>query len=119
VRQEERGERDHDQVVEEERPAGDEAGQVVDRAPNERGGAARLRQRRRRFCVRQRDEQEEQADAKENERREAERVQGDDAEREVDRRRDLAVGDREERAGVELAAEAWQLASYRDRSRAR
>ena len=46
------------------------------------------------------------ADAEQDERREAERVRGEDAEREVDRRRDLAVGDRVERARVELALAA-------------
>ena len=42
----------------------------------------------------------------EHDRREAERVRGDDPEREVDRRGDLAVGDREERRSVEDALEA-------------
>ena len=46
VRHEERRERDHDQVVEEEHPAGHEAGEVVERAADEGRGAARLRQRR-------------------------------------------------------------------------
>ena len=65
-----------------------------------------------RLGVRERDEQEEQPGDEQHERREAERVQGDDAEREVDRRGDLAVGDREERARVELAAEPGQLAGH-------
>ena len=44
--------------------------------------------------------------------REPDGVQGDDPEREVDRRGDLAVGRREERARVELAAQARQLAGH-------
>src|SRR5262249_42376631 len=112
VRHEERRERDHDQVVEEERPAGHEAGEVVHRAAHEGRRAACLPERRRRCGVRERDEKEEEADAEEDERREAERVESDDPEREVDRRGDLAVGDGEERAGVELAAEAGELAGY-------
>ena len=109
VGHEERGERHHDQVVEEERPAGHEPGEVVERPADEGGGAARLGHRRRPLGVGERDEQEEQADAEQHERREPDRVQGDDAEREVDRRGDLAVGDREERPRVELSAEAWEL----------
>ena len=101
VRQEERRERDHDQVVEEERPAGQEAGEVVEGATDEGGGAAGLRDRGRALGVRERDDQEERADDREHLGRQAERVQGDDPEREVDRGGDLAVGDREERGRVE------------------
>ena len=43
VRDEERGERHDDEEVEEEHPAGDEAGEVVERAPHERRSAAGLR----------------------------------------------------------------------------
>ena len=106
VRQEERRQRDHDQVVEEERPAGHEARQVVERAADERRGAARLGQRSGAFGVRERDDQEEHAGREQHERREAERVRGEHAEREVDRRGDLAVGDGEEGARVELALAA-------------
>jgi hypothetical protein len=109
VRHEERRERDHDQVVEEEHPARHEAGQVVVGPPNEGRGPARLRERRGRLRVRQRDDEEQKPDAEEHERREADGVERDDPEREVDRGGDLAVGDREERAGVELAPQAWQL----------
>ena len=83
-----------------------------DGAADERGGAARLGERRGRLGVRERDEQEEHADAEQHERREPDGVERDDPEREVDRRGDLAVGDREERARVELAAEAGQLAGH-------
>ena len=109
VRQEERRERDHDQVVEEERPAGEEAGQVVEGAADEGGGAARLRNRGRALRVRERDDQEERADDGEHLGRQAERVQGDDPERDVDRGGDLAVGDREERRRVENALQPRDL----------
>ena len=42
MRDEERRERDHDQVVEEERPAGDESSRIVERPPDEGGRAAGL-----------------------------------------------------------------------------
>jgi hypothetical protein len=112
VRDEQRRERDHDQVVEEERPSRDEAGEVVEGDPDERGGAAGLADRGRPLGVRQGDEQEQRADDEQDDRREAERVQGDDPEREVDRGRDLAVCDREERGGVEDALQPWQLARH-------
>jgi hypothetical protein len=112
VRHEERRERDHDQVVEKENPAGHEAGEVVERAPDERRGAAGLRERRGRLGVGDGDEQEQQAGDEQHERREAERVQRDHAEREVDRGRDLAVGDREQRPRVELAPQAGELARH-------
>ena len=101
VRHEEAGQRDDDQVVEEERPAGDEPRRVVERAPHEGRGAAGLRQRRGSLRVRERDEEEERPDAEQHPGRGAERVERDDAEREVDRRPDLAVGDRRERARTE------------------
>ena len=110
VRQEQRRERGHDQVVEEERPARDEPGEVVERAADERRGAARLPQLRRAFGVRQRDDEEEQAGEEEDERRQAERVAGDDPEREVDAssrsRRTRRRTGRPRRAGAE-AAEAF------------
>src|SRR5438876_1535494 len=112
VRHEERREGDDDQVVEEERPAREEAGEVVEGDPDERRRAARLPDRGRPFGVRKRDEQEEEADEPEHERREAERVQGDDPEREVDRGGDLTVGDRGQRRGVEDTLEPRQLPGH-------
>ena len=112
MRQEEHREGDHDQVVEEERPAGQEAQQVVERAPDEGRGAAGLRDRRRSLRVGEGDEQEEDAAEQEDERREPERVGGDDAEREIDRRGDLAIGDREERRRIEDALEAAKLSGH-------
>ena len=112
VRQEQRRERDHDQVVEEERPAGEEAGEVVERAADEGRCAARLRNRGRALCVRERDDEEESADQGQHLGREAERVQRDDPEREVDRGGDLAVRDREERGRVEHPLETRDLARH-------
>ena len=119
VREEQRRERDHDQVVEEEHPAGEEAGEVVERDPDERRSAAGLADRRRPLGVRERDDEEEQPDDAEHDGREAERVQRDDAEREVDRRRDLAVGDRRERGRVEHTLQLRQLAGHQERFRSR
>src|ERR687887_332464 len=112
VRQEEGRERDHDQVVEEQRPAGQEAGEVVERAPDEGRGAARLRDRGGALGVRERDDEEEGADEREHLRCEAERVQGDDSERDVDRGGDLAVRDREQRRRVEDPLESGDLARH-------
>ena len=109
VRQEERRERDHDQVVEEEHPAGEEAEQVVERTPDEGRRAARLGDRCRPLRVREGDEQEEDAGAEQDDGSQAERVGRDDSEREVERGRDLAVRDREERGRVEDSLEARSL----------
>jgi hypothetical protein len=68
---------------------------------NERRGAAGLANRSGSLGVGERHDQEEQAGRQKHERREAESVQRDDAEGEIDRRGDLAVGDREERGSVE------------------
>ena len=115
MRQKERRERDHDQVVEEERPAGEEAGEVVERPANEGRGAARLRDRRGALCVRERNDQEEGAHEREHLGGEPQRVQGDDPEGDVDRGGDLAVRDREERRGVEDALKAGDLARHKRR----
>ncbi len=112
VRDEERGQRHHDQVVEDQRPAGEETGLVVEGAADERRGAAGLWDRAGAFRVRQRDEEEEQADGEEHPGGEAEREQGDNSEREVERGGDLPVGDRRERRNVEDALEAWKLPSH-------
>ena len=112
VRDEQRGECDHDQVVEEERPARDEPRQVVVGNAHERGSAAGLADRRRPLGVGQGDGQEERADEEQDERREAERVEGDDPKGEVDRRRDLPVGDRKQGGRIEDTLEARQLASH-------
>jgi hypothetical protein len=109
VRQEERREGDHDQVVEEQRPTGHEPEQVVERASHERRRAAGLGDRGRSLRVRQRDEEEEHAREQQHDGRQAERLRNDDAEREVERRGDLVVGDREQRGRLENAFEPAQL----------
>ena len=112
VRQEEHGERDDDEVVEEQHPAGAEAGEVVERLAHERGRAARLRDGGDALGVRQGDDEEEQPRQQQHLGRQPERVAGDDAEREVDRRRDLAVRDREQRGSAEDALQHGQLARH-------
>jgi hypothetical protein len=112
VRHEQRRERDHDQVVEKERPAGQEPSEVVERPADEGRGAAGLRNRGRALRVRERHDEEEPAHEREHDRRQAERVEGDDPERDVDRRRDLAVGDGEERGRVEDPLESGDLARH-------
>ena len=112
MRREERREGDHDQVVEEEDPPGHEPGEVVERDANEGRRAAGLADRRGSLCVRERDDHEEDPDEAEHHRREAERVRGDDPEREVDRGGDLAVRDGGEGGRVEDALELWQLPGH-------
>src|SRR5439155_13328712 len=111
-RQEERRERSDDQVVEEERPACDEAGEVVEGAPDERSRAAGLAQLGGPLGVRERDDQEEDAGGEQDLGREPERVQRDDPEREVDRRGDLAVGHGEQRGAAEPALKLRELTSH-------
>ena len=112
VRDEQRRERDHDQVVEEEDPAGDETPEVVEGDPDEGCRASGLADRRGPLGVRERDDEEQEPGREQDRGREAEGVQRDDPEREVDRRRDLAVGDREERRSAEDALQARQLACH-------
>ena len=109
---EERREGDDDQVVEEERPAGDEPDEVVEGAAGERLRPTHLRDRSRSLGVGERDEAEDDAGEGEHERGQAERLRGDDPERDVDGGGDLAVGDREERGCVEDSLEAANLASH-------
>src|SRR5581483_220273 len=112
VAEEERRQRDDDQVVEEEHPAGEEAGEVVEGDADERRGAARLADGRRSLRVRERHDDEEQPDNAEHGGRQAERVQRDDPEREVDRGGDLPVGDGGERRRVERPLQAGELAGH-------
>ena len=73
VRDEQRGQRDHDQVVEEQRPTRDEPDEVVERPPREGLRAAGLGHRGRALGVRERDDEEEQAGEGEDDGRQAER----------------------------------------------
>ena len=108
VRHEQRGERGHDQVVEEQYPARRKAGRVVERPPHEQRGAAGLGHRRRSLRVRDRHEQEDDTCREQDERCEPERIQRDDAEREVQGRADLAVRDRGERTAAEHPRQAFE-----------
>jgi hypothetical protein len=112
VGRKERRQRDDDQVVEEEHPAGNKAGGVVERPAHEGGSASRLRERGRTLSVRERDDAEEEPDGEQHPRRETERVERDDAERKIERRGDLAVRDRGERGHVQDALEACQLLGH-------
>src|SRR5581483_1419450 len=76
----------------------------------------RLADRGRPLGVGERDEHEQKADRAEHRRRQAERMQRDDAEREVDRGGDLAVRDGGERGRVEHALQTRELAGHAARS---
>ena len=95
VRHEERRDRDREDVVEAQRPAGEERDDVVEGVARERGGAARFGEHRGALGVRFRGQREQPAGEQEDERREPERVRGDEPERVVDRGADVAVGRRE------------------------
>jgi hypothetical protein len=62
--------------------------------------------------VRKRDHEEEHTREQEDERRQPESCRGDDSESDVERGRDLAVRDREQRRSVEDALEAAELTSH-------
>ena len=112
VRDEEQREGDHDGEVEHHRPADDEAGQVAERVSCDRSGPARLVDRAHALLVGGGREPEEQAGPEQHERRQPERPQRDDAEREVERARDLAVDDREDRLGAEDPLQSGELACH-------
>ena len=113
VRQEERRERDREHEVEHRRPPGDEAHQVVERPPGEGRRAARLGDRRPALGIRRGREREEEARGGEDDRRQRERVDRGDAERVVERARDLAVGHRVQRPDAQEPAERRDLARHR------
>jgi hypothetical protein len=96
VRDEERADRDGHHVVEHLAPGGEEGPELVERAAGEARGAARLRIHRRRLGVGGRGAQEEDAGDHEDDRRQAQRVARDQAERVIDRRTHVPVGGREE-----------------------
>ena len=106
VGHEERADRDRDDVVERQRPAGEERRHLVERVPGERRGAARLREHRGSLGVGLRGEREQAAREDENERRQPERVRRHKAERVVDRRADVAVRRREQPGHPDRAAQA-------------
>jgi hypothetical protein len=96
VRHRDRRQGDHDHVVDQDRPACDEADELVERVPGEAGRAAALAEHRLALDVGERVEQEDDADPEEDQRRQAEPAVGDQAEREVEREADRRVGDREQ-----------------------
>ena len=93
-----RRQRGDDQVVDQDRPTGDEGDQLVERVAGEAGGAAPLADHRAALDVAERGEDEQQAGGQEDQRRQPEAAIGDDAEREVDRETDRRV-DGDEEAG--------------------
>ena len=116
VGHEERGDRDREDVVEAQRPAGEERDDVVEGVARKRGGAAGFGEHRGALGVRFGGQREQAAGEQEHQRRQPERVGGDEPERVVDRGADVAVGGREQprrrrpigavraRSGVPLAA---------------
>ncbi len=95
VGHEERRDRDREDVVEAQRPAGEEGDHVVEGVPGERGGASRFGEHRGALGVGFRGQREQPAGEQEHQRGETEGVRGDQAERVVDRRADVPVGRRE------------------------
>jgi hypothetical protein len=92
MRYEERRDGDREDVVQAQRPAGEERDHVVERMARERGGAARFGEHRSALGVRFCGQGEQAAGEQEHQRREAERVRGHQAERVVDRGAHVAVG---------------------------
>src|SRR6185436_15357603 len=94
-----------DQVVDQDRPAGDEGDQLVEGVAGEARGAAPLAQHRAPLDVAERSQHEEQAGGEEDQRRQAEAAIGDDAEREVDRETDRGIDGDEETGDAESAVQ--------------
>ena len=111
VGHEERRDGDRGDVGEHLRPRGEERPELVERAPREARRAAGLRVHRRRLGVGGRGAEEEEPRDDEDDRGQAQRERGDEAERVVDRRPDVAVGRREQRVGPEHPFKALQSAS--------
>ena len=105
VRDEERRDRDGDDVDEHLRPRRAEADELVERVAGEARRAAGLGEAHRSLRVRRRRRGEDHARDHEDERRQPERVDRGEAERVVDRGADVAVGGSEERRRPEDALE--------------
>ncbi len=105
VRHEERGRGDGDDVDEQLRPRGAEAHELVVCVAREARRPARLRVTHRAFCIRGGGRGEDDPGEDEDERGQAERIDGRQAERVVDGRADVAVRGREQRRGPEHALE--------------
>ena len=106
VRRRERGDRHQQDVVEQDRPAGDEAEQLVERVARDDRRAAALLVQRRALDVGEHQQAEEHGRDEEDEPRVAERGLDDEPEREVDRRGDEALDDPEQRRRAEPALAA-------------
>ena len=106
---------DQDDVVEQDRPAGDEADELVERVAREHRRAAALLVQRRPLDVGHRGQREQQRREQEHERREPERVAGDHAEREVDRARQRRVDDREQERRADAAPQRSRASAPRAR----
>ena len=88
--------RNDDQIVQEDRPAGDEAPELVEGVAGQRRGAAPLLVQDATLDVGHHREDEEDPGEQVCDRRQPERVAGNDAEREVDRSADGRQPDRKE-----------------------
>jgi hypothetical protein len=111
MRDEEGRDRDREDVVKAQRPAGEERHELVEGVPRERRRAARLRVVNGALGVRRRRRREDDAADDEDERGETERDAGGEAERVVDRRADVSVRGREEGVRPENAFELMGLPS--------
>ena len=110
VRHRDRRQRDDDDVVDQDRPAGDEADQLVERVARERRRSAPLEEHRAALEVAERGEHEQQARGQEDQRRQPEPALGDHADREVEREADRRVGDGEQPRHAEDAPRQRALA---------
>ena len=117
VRHRDRRQGDDDQVVDQDRPAGDEGDQLVEGVAGEARGAAALAQHRPALDVASVVSAEEQAGGEEDQRRQAEAAVGDDAEREVDREADRRVDGDEQPGHAEPAPQQRLQARFRALSR--
>ena len=109
VGHEERRDRDRQDVVEAEGPAGEERDQFVERVAGKTRRAARLREHRRALGVRLGRQGEQPTGQHEHHRREAQRVGGNQTQRVVDRRAHVAVGGREQAAYTYAAPQSMLL----------
>jgi hypothetical protein len=105
VRHADRRQGDHDQVVEQDRPAGDEGDQLVEGVAGEGGGAAALAEHRAALDVGERRQPEEEPGDEEDQRGEPEAFLRHHPEGEVDREADRRVGGGEEPGHAQAAAQ--------------
>ena len=111
--------RDQDHVVEQDRPARDEAHELVERVAREHRRAAPVLVQRGALDVGHRRQPEQQRGRQEHERREAQRVPDDHAEGEVDRARERRVDDREQDRLADAARARSRASAPRARPRPR